>query len=197
MAYPSVSVLPMAPARVGDPANFFSELNLFMAGFTDFRSESNMFSGYVNALTFNDYDWGIIGDINPEVPTVNLFGPMPENGISGFEFATRADATLSAVQFLSTQINATGAFVDALDALTPSIRLDDDSPNIGILSEPPLRGQALALQESLSVSFYASCASYAVSLKSTVDYYANVMIGNDDYGLVNEGADIIIDFGVL
>ena len=197
MAYPAVTALPVAPARVSDPSTFLVRLLNFNAGFSTLKTQSDAFADYINAINFGfPNDWGLVTEnlLRPLTITYSLFGTLPQPSDTGITFATRADDSMSKLQLLSE------TYADIGDLLDPIIGIggefDASKPNISKLTAPPVRGQAVAIFNTNHSDFINAARTQVIQCKALTDYLSTKE-NMFDFGLTNEAITTTVDLGVL
>lgn len=193
MPYPSVTPLPHAASRIGDPDNFAGEADLFLSRFADWRTQSNSLATYINAAPLNIWNWGFIGETNPSYVDLTPIAARPSQ--PGAAWANAQDSLWASLEFVSYEQNAVGEFVDAIGALTGSAT-DPDRPLTSLMATAPARGQQQSTFNTNSAGFYDSVAIYTDNL-NTVSQYFNQAITPEDWGTVDVASLITIDWGTL
>lgn len=195
MAYPEVTILPLSPSRVSDPDNFVNESSVFLTALPSFVTETNVLVDYVNTRQFDYNNYGTLSDINPTIPTLPTSFPSATG--SGVQYVSGLDATMLAIQQGSVLVNQVGAYVDDVIAVVGIDDPDGAKPNITTLNPAPTRAMIRDVFNTTSITFTSSLMTSIQSSQTALNYIANKVFGEDDYGFVTENNTETNDFGVL
>lgn len=188
MPVPSITALPAAPSRIGDPANFFAESLAFLDAQIDLRADCNAVADYLNAAKFDINNWGLI----TESPTggspvvINDFpAAAPTNPpLSGYDLIIAIDAMFAGYAAFVSDANAVDTFIDGyVDPAAPVV-VDPARPIVSQVSATPLRTDAPTTFNSNAVSFYASLRAFAFLLNDLAEYVTSVLSGTEDWASI-------------
>lgn len=201
MAVPSITALPAAPSRIGDPTHFFAESLAFLDAQIDLVTECNAVGTYLNAAKFNIDNWGLItASPSGGSPVVidNFPAAAPTNPpLSGYDLIYAIDAMLAGYADFITDANAVGTFIDGQSDPAAPVVSDPARPIISTVSATPLRGDVPSTFNSKAVSFHNSLRAFAFLLNDLAEYVASVLSGTDDWGLITAVYTSTDDWGSI
>jgi hypothetical protein len=187
------------PSRIGDPDNFLSESDAYIAKYGTFRTESNALASYLNAAAVNFYNWGNLDDVNPAPVLVPAFSQLPSVTDNGPTFTSRADGQMASMYALVGHQNSVGTLLDTLTLFTGASAFIPDAhrPVLAEVAEPPSRAMTAAQIEVASVAFHTSLAQYADKLGQLSSYLHSQVTAQEDFGLLGSPVTQSEDYGVL
>ena len=186
----TITAMPAAPSRLGDPDNFVTESLAFLDAQADFATECSGIATYLNAAKFDPYNWGDLGPISGSSPVsiTNFIAVAPNSQvISGQALADGIDDLLASFGPFVTDANTVCAWIDdEVDPAHPVI-VDPSRPVVPTVTPSPLRNDGLTTFEPKAASFYSSARAFSVSLQSMANYVAGFSSGYEDW----DGIDTI------
>lgn len=199
MAYADVTVLPSAPSRVGDPTNFGAESLVFLAAQPTYRTENNVNVAYFDALEIDPYNWGNVSVTAPTREQITAFPTAPINTQTGRALTDAIDAFNAAMFDGVSEFNTTGAYVDAMTALSDPYGFVDDTlrPEFSSITASPTRSDPISTFDTRSFAFWTTVESYSTAFKNMADYVYVRLAEPEDYGSVAVAADEFDDWGTL
>ena len=196
MVAPTISSMPAAPSRVGDPSNFYAESLAFLAAQDTLSGDLNAVSAYFNAALYSTDNWGSISDV-PSGGTAALIDDLPA-GLpvgTGLQYVTGMDALLASLQPFITDANAVASSLDGfIDAAGQS---DPLAPPLVAVAQSPERTDSMGGFNSKAPSFYVGLGSWAKSVNQLSAYVTQALSGFEDWGLVSQSITDTEDFGGL
>jgi hypothetical protein len=184
MAIGTITALPTAPSRLGDPANFVTEALAFLDAQVAFSNQCTSIANYLNAAKFNPFNWGDLGPITGTSPvSVSNFinNPPTVPPTSGSALADQIDDMLASFNPFISDANTVCAWIDGeVDPLAPVIS-DPTRPTVPTVNASPLRNDGQAAFEAKALAFYGSARAFSVSLQSMADYVATFSSGYEDW----------------
>lgn len=184
MAIGTITAMPAAPSRLGDPDNFVTESLAFLDAQDGFADECTGISNYLNAAKFDPYNWGNLGPISGSSPVLieNFISTAPTNPpLSGLQLADAIDALLATFGPFITDANTVCAWLDGeIDPAHPVI-VDPSRPVMPIVNPSPLRNDGQIAFESKALSFYGSASTFSVALQNMANYVAGFSSGYEDW----------------
>lgn len=200
MAAPTITALPSAPSRVGDPTHFYSESILFLEAQDDFATECTSLGSYLNAVKFNPDDWGNLSAIPSGGSPVNITHfvntPPTPPASSGFTLANDIDALLSSVSSFVSDANAVAAYIDGFNDAAGTTS-DPARPTIHAVSSSPLRTDSPSTFGEKALSFYGSARSFSLSLQEMAEYVTAYLGGAYDWALISDAITETDDWGLI
>lgn len=188
MAIPVITTLPVAPSRIGDPANFFSESLDFLDAQLTLEDECNNIATYLNAAKFGVNDWGLITSA-PSGGSPVVIDDFPNEAptnppLTGYDLIIAIDAMFGSYAAFVTDANAVGAYIDGyVDPAAPVV-VDPARPTISSVAQTPLRMDTPTAFNSAAVSFYSSVRSFAFLLNDLAEYVTASLSGTEDWSLI-------------
>jgi len=190
MAIATITALPAAPSRLGDPDNFVTESLAFLDAQAGFVTECNSIANYLNAGKFDPFNWGDLGPISGSSPVsiTNFISVAPTNPpLSGSQLADAIDGLLASFDPFITDANVVCAWMDGeIDPSHPEV-VDPRRPTVPQVTPSPLRNDGQATFESKALAFYSSAQVFSVSLQNMANYVAGFSSGYEDW----DGIDTI------
>lgn len=201
MAVPSISALPAAPSRIGDPDNFFAESLAFLGAQPNFVTQCNAVAAYLNAANWSVNDWGLITEAvggGAPVSISNFPLPAPTNPpLTGFALIGAIDTLLAALVAFVADGNAVAAYIDTfVDPLAVPVP-EPSRPSVSLVAESPVRTDAIATFNSKAVSFYNSARAFALTLQSLADYVSAFLSGSEDWASIADAITSTDDWGTI
>lgn len=183
----TISAMPAAPSRIGDPTNFVTESLAFLDAQVGFVTQCNSVATYINAAKFNPYSWGNLGAITGASPvSITNFIAEPPNSqvLSGQALATAIDSVMASFNPFITDANTVGTYIDSEnDPLNPVI-VDPARPVIPTVQPTPLRNDGATAFETKSLAFYNSARAFSYALQNMANYVATFSSGFEDWGSI-------------
>lgn len=200
MAAPTITALPNAPSRTGDPTNFASESLAFLAAQPDFGSECNAVSSYLNGLNLNPFDWGDLGalPVASSGSITNQIDPLPTNPpLSDKALVTAIDSLFVSMVDFVPDANAVISYIDGLYDPLAEVVSDPERPMVATVTASQTRNDGQAVFESKALSFYATARNFGLSLNNLALYANDVLAPLKDWGLINEVYTDTDDWGFI
>lgn len=180
----TITAMPAAPSRIGDPDNFVSEALAFLDAQSGFATQCSNIATYLNAAKFDPFDWGDLGPItgSPAVSISNFIGIPPNSQVvSGLALADGIDDLLVTFNPFISDANTVCGWIDSLaDPLHPVV-VDPTRPSVPGVTASPLRNDGSTAFESKAISFYNSARAFSLSLQSMAEYVATFSSGFEDW----------------
>lgn len=199
MAVPTITALPAAPSRIGDPSNFFSESLALLDAQPDFVADCNAVAAYLNAANWNPNDWGDLSPVGSGSSPVSIsnYPLAPPTSGTGFELIGQLDAMLAALVAFVSDGNAVAAYIDTfVDPLADPVS-EPSRPIVSTVAPSQLRTDAIATFNSKASSFYASARAFALTLQALADYATSFLSGSEDWATVADAITSTDDWGTI
>jgi hypothetical protein len=184
MAIGTITALPAAPSRLGDPDNFVTESLAFLDAQVGFSTQCTSIANYLNAAKFDPFDWGDLGPITGSSPVsiTNFIGNTPTNPpLSGLQLADAIDDLLATFNPFISDANTVCAWIDSEASPTHPVVVDPTRPVVPAVNPSPLRNDGGAEFESKALAFYGSARTFSVSLQGMANYVAGFSSGFEDW----------------
>lgn len=197
--HPTIMPLPFAPSRVGDPDNFLTEADVWLGRQSNFRTQGNSLSNYLNTLGLDLWNWGLLTDpANPVKIFVQELSELPAVGEAGTIFANKTDELFASAEEFSYDLVQVADFADALSLRYGGTFFNDaDRPILLELSANPLRGDTPSEFETKSGSYYLSFKNYATKVKEFNNYVYDNAYEPEDFGSINDTVIEVKEFGLI
>lgn len=188
MAIPVITTLPVAPSRIGDPANFYAESLDFLDAQLTLEDECNDIATYLNAAKFGVNDWGLITS-SPSGGSPVVINDFPDDAptnppLTGYDLIIAIDTMFASYAAFVTDANAVGAYIDGyVDPAAPVV-VDPARPIISSVAPTPLRLDTPTAFNSAAFSFYSSVRAFAFLLNDLAEYVTASLSGTEDWSLI-------------
>jgi len=201
MPAPTITALPAAPSRLGDPSNFFAESLAFLDAQPDFEADCDALAAYLNAANWSPNDWGglePVGSGSSPVFITNYPATIsPAGALSGFELISELDGVLSSLAAFVPDANDVAAYIDGfVDPLATPVS-EPSRPTVPPVSPSPLRPDALAAFNSKGFSFYTSARAFALGLQALADYATAFLSETEDWATIADSITSTDDWGSI
>lgn len=200
MAIGTITAMPAAPSRLGDPDNFITESLAFLDAQAGFATECSNIATYLNDAKFDPYNWGDLGPISGSSPvSITNFIAVAPNAqvISGQELADGIDDLLASFGPFITDANTVCAWMDTEnDPLHPVI-VDPARPVVPSVTPSPLRNDGSATFEAKAAAFYSSARSFSLTLQNMANYVAGFSSGYEDWDGIDTTHTETDDWGFI
>lgn len=183
MPYAPVTVLPPAPSKVSNPANFVNQAALFLQALPAFRDQHNNLLTYINTKYPNKWNCGMIDEVNPDIPVNPTFTNPTGTGVVYISAVDTFYATLTSSSSVS---NDVGAYVDAMIAQQGSSSSDANRTTVPTLSAAPTRTQALAAFNTTASAFTNSVITSGTSLNTNLSTIHSHCFNDYDCGTITD-----------
>lgn len=180
----TITAMPAAPSRIGDPDNFVSEALAFLDAQSGFATQCTNIATYLNAAKFDPFDWGDLGPITGSSPvSISNFIGIPPNSqvVSGQALADGIDDLLVTFNPFIADANAVCTYIDLSVSPLHPVVVDPTRPTVPAVTASPLRNDGSADFDSKAVSFYGSARAFSLTLQSMADYVATFSSGFEDW----------------
>lgn len=188
MAVPTITAMPAAPSRIGDPTNFFSESLAFLDAQPDLQAECNDVADYLNAAMFNANNWGLITE-SPAGGTPAAISDFPDAAptnppLTGYDLIAAIDDMMASINPFITDANAVATFIDGYsDPLAPVVS-DPARPTISQVAASQARTDSPTAFETKAVAFYNSLRAFAFLLNDLSTYTVTYLSGTEDWSSI-------------
>jgi len=196
MPAPTISAMPAAPSRIGDPLNFFGESLAFLDAQPALKTDLDAVRSHFDGALYNTDNWGLITDAvqgGSPVTITNLPEAAPTG--SGFAYISAVDSVLASIGPFITDANAVASYVDGF--IDAGGTADPSAPSILVMPSSQTRNDQLTSFNSKAVAFYNGLVSWANSLNALADYVTETLGGTEDWGLVSQGITETEDYGLI
>jgi hypothetical protein len=186
----TISAMPAAPSRIGDPANFVTESLTFLDAQVGFATQCSNIATNLNAAKFDPFNWGDLGAITGGSPVsiTNFIGETPNSQIiSGQTLADAIDDLVATFNPFITDANAVCTWIDGENDPSHPVIVDPARPTMPIVQPSPLRNDGAGVFETKAFSFYSSARAFSVTLQNMANYVATFSSGYEDW----DGIDTI------
>ena len=184
MAIGTITAMPAAPSRLGDPDNFVTESLAFLDAQGGFSTECTSIASYLNAAKFDPFNWGDLGPVSGTSPVsvTHFINETPTNPpFAGQALADAIDDLLASFNPFISDANIVCAWIDGEnDPGHPTI-VDPTRPVVQIVNPSPLRNDGQASFESKALAFYGSARAFSISIQNMADYVATFSSGYEDW----------------
>ena len=142
MTAPTVSSLPIAPARASRPSNFVTESSLFLAALPTFRTQVNLLSTFINSQIINKYNFGSVNGVTtfPSIQQTDLV--LEEFTGDNIAFTSWLDNIYFTVYDYSQKINNAGTWFNQVIAEHGTAPYDLNKPMVSGITNPMNRLQS-------------------------------------------------------
>ena len=186
MTAPTITHLPIAPARLSRPSNFVTESTVFLDALDTFRTELNWLSSYINSNIQNKYNFGKLTGIR-SFPTLTQ---LPEYNISytgsSTVFTSDLDIFYDSLNQYSGMLNPVGVWFDSVLNEVGLAPYDLDKPMISGVTTPMNRSQSREGFNEASVLFGQTVTDYINSLYQSIYHTYMTSCGNKDFGSITD-----------
>ena len=188
MASPSVTELPKAGARLSRPNTFSTDAEIFLSKLPTFRVQVNQLSSYLNSTVNNKYNYGKVWGVR-DFPTLFQVGGQDIDINNGsLDFTSKLDVLYNNVYEYSKYLNAAGDWFDKVVTESGTIPYDPQRPIVSGISQPMLKSESRQSFNTSAVLFNETVVNNINSLYQILWYTHLVCCGNDDNGLITDGA---------
>lgn len=180
----TISAMPAAPSRLGDPTNFVTESLAFLDAQVGFATQCNNIATYINAAKFNPFNWGNLGAITGGSPVsvTSFIGEAPNSQtISGQALADAIDDMVATFNPFITSANTVCAWIDGENDPANPVINDPSRPTMPSVQPSPLRNDGAGTFETKAFAFYTSARAFSITLQSMADYVATFSSGYEDW----------------
>lgn len=195
MPAPTITQLPIAPARLSRPNNFVSESTVFLDSLGTFRTELNWLSSYINSTIQNKYNFGKLDGIRnfPEIYQISDY----EIGYTGdsVDFASDIDVFYDMVNQYSGVLNPVGEWFDSVITEVGTAPYDIDKPIVSGVTTPMNRAQSREDFNEKAFLFNSTVTDYINSLYQSIYYTYMKSCGNEDAGSITDTTIIKTIYG--
>lgn len=200
MAIGTITAMPAAPSRLGDPANFVTESLAFLDAQAGFATQCSDIATYLNAAKFDPYNWGDLGPISGTSPVsvTNFIGTPPDvANISGQALADSIDDLLATFNPFITDANTVCAWMDTENDPAHPVIVDPSRPVMPSVNPSPLRNDGSATFEAKAIAFYSSARAFSVTLQNMANYVAGFSSGYEDWDGIDTTHTETDDWGFI
>lgn len=197
MTAPTVTPLPIAPARLSRPSNFVTEAVIFLESLPTFRTQANQLSSYLNSQIPSKYNFGAVYGVRsfPDIFQTDT-GDIEYDGDS-IVFTSSLDTFYGLTETYSYKINNAGIWYDQVISENGVIPFDLDKPLISGITYPMTR-----TQERTDFNDTASLLTNTIedninSLYQSVWYTYLICCSDKDAGLITDTVDFYQDAGSI
>lgn len=180
----TISAMPTAPSRLGDPTNFVTESLAFLDAQVGFATQCNNIATYINAAKFNPFNWGNLGAITGGSPVsvTNFIGEAPNSQtISGQALADAIDDMVATFNPFITNANTVCTWIDGENDPANPVINDPSRPTMPSVQPSPLRNDGAGVFETKAFAFYTSARAFSITLQGMADYVATFSSGYEDW----------------
>lgn len=186
MAAPKVAQLPIAPARLSRPNNFFTESTIFLDSLVVFRTELNWLSSYFNSKIQNKYNFGKLSGVR-NFPAINQISDYEiEYTGNSIAFTSDIDVFYDTVNKYSGVLNSVGDWFDSVIAEVGVAPYDIDKPMVSGVTAPMNRSQSRQDFNGTTLLFNSTLTDNINSLYQSMYYTYMKSCGNEDYGVITD-----------
>ena len=186
MTAPTITHLPIVPARLSRPSSFVTESTVFLDALDTFRTELNWLSSYINSNIQNKYNFGKLTGIR-SFPTLTQ---LPEYSISytgsSTVFTSDLDIFYDSLNQYSGVLNHVGVWFDSVIEEIGLAPYDLDKPMISGVTQPMSRNQSREDFNEASLLFGQTVTNYINSLYQSIYYTYITSCGNKDFGSITD-----------
>jgi hypothetical protein len=186
MTAPTITHLPIAPARLSRPSNFVTESTVFLAALSSFRIELNWLSSYLNSTIQNKYNFGKLEGIR-SFPTIYQISDYNiEYTGDGIDFTSDLDVFYNVLNQYSGVINPVGVWFDSVIEEVGIAPYDLDKPLVNGVTAPMDRSQSRDDFNSSALSFNQTATDYINSLYQSIYYTYITSCADKNFGSITD-----------
>lgn len=186
MVAPTVTTLPISPARASRPSNFVTESALFLAALPDFRQQVNLLATYINSHIPNKYDLGKVNGIRtfPDIYQTDLVNT--EFTGDNIAFTSWIDNVYFTLYDYSTRINVAAQWFDSVVTEHGVMPYDLNKPMVSGISAVMSRSQARDSFNTTAAMFSENSIRNINSLYQAIYHTYMSNCSNEDFGSVTD-----------
>lgn len=186
MTAPTITHLPIAPARLSRPSNFVTESTVFLDALGTFRTELNWLSSYINSNIQNKYNFGKLEGIRSFPALTQLSEYSISYTGSSTAFTSDLDIFYDSLNQYSGTLNPIGTWFDSVIEEVGLAPYDLDKPMISGVTQPMYRTQSREDFNNSALLFGQKFTDYINSLYQSLYYAYITSCSNKDYGSITD-----------
>lgn len=197
MPAPTITPLPIAPARLSKPNSFVTEAVIFLESLPTFRTQANQLSSYLNSQIPSKYSFGVVNGVRsfPDIFQTDT-GDIKYDGDS-IVFTSSLDTFYGLTETYSYKINNAGIWYDQVVSENGVIPFDSDKPLISGITYPMTRTQGRTTFNDTASLLTSTIEDNINSLYQSVWYTYLICCGDKDAGLITDAVDFYQDAGSI